>query len=90
MEAFAFGYTLYSLVEFVLLESGWLCWQVLIRFMAAGDESRVETSSSSSFKYSKSTGSLKRFCVREEPCGAVEGGADGEKSCQIICIYMCV
>lgn len=62
----------------------------LIRFMAAGAESGVETSSSSSFRYSKSTRSLKRCSVREEPRGAVEGGADGEKSCKIIRIYMYV
>lgn len=62
----------------------------LIRFMAAGAESEVETSSSSSFRYSKSTRSLKRCSVREEPRGAVEGGADGEKSCKIIRIYMYV
>lgn len=62
----------------------------LIRFMAAGAESGGETSSSSSFTYSKSTPSLKRFCVRQEPCGAVQGGADGEKSCKIICICLYV
>lgn len=47
--------------------------------MAAGAESGVETSSSSGFKCSKSTRSLKRCSVREEPRGAVKGGADGEK-----------
>lgn len=61
----------------------------LIRFMAARAESGAETSSSSTFKYSKSIRSLKRCCVREEPCGAVERRADGEKSCKIRCIYMC-
>lgn len=50
----------------------------LIRFMAAGAESGVETSRGSSFKYSKSARCLKIFCVRVEPCGAVEGRADGE------------